>query len=138
MTTGKSTFWANTLLDLICGASAYSAPANSYVALYTVTPTAADASGTEASSGSYGRATNTNNGTTWTASSSGLKKNGVAFTFTTATGDWSSGSNMVAAALYDSLTTGHELYWGALTENKPVLNGDTASFAINAIQIQET
>jgi hypothetical protein len=38
MSSGKSTYWANHLLDLIAGASAFSAPATSYVGLYTVAP----------------------------------------------------------------------------------------------------
>lgn len=137
MSSGKSTYWANKLLDLICGAAAFSAPGTSYLALYTVAPTAGGG-GTEASGGSYARASNTNNSTTWPNASSGVKSNGVAFTFTTATADWSSGSNQVAAALMDALTTGNELYFGALTQNKPVLNGDTASFAIGALSITET
>ncbi len=137
MASGKGTYWANHLLDLICGGSAFSAPANSFMALYTVSP-GAGGPGTEASGGSYARSQNTNNSTTWPAASSGVKANGVAFTFTTATADWSSGSNMVAAALMDALTTGNELYFGDLTVAKPVKNGDTASFAISAISITET
>jgi hypothetical protein len=137
MSSGKSTYWANHLLDLIAGGSAFSAPATSYVALYTVAPTAGGG-GTEASGGSYARASNTNNATTWPAASSGVKSNGVAFTFTTATADWSSASNMVAAGLFDALSSGNLLYFGSLTENKPVLNGDTAQFAISALSITET
>lgn len=137
MASGKSTYWANHLLDLICGGSAFSAPANSFMALYSVAPNAGGG-GTEASGGSYARSQLTNNATTWPAASSGVKANGVAFTFTTATADWSSASSMVAATLMDALTTGNELYFGALTQNKPVLNGDTASFAIGAISITET
>jgi hypothetical protein len=137
MASGKATYWANKLLDLICGGSAFSAPASSFMALYTVAP-GAGGGGTEASGGSYARASNTNNSTTWPAASSGVKSNGVAFTFTTATADWSSGSNMVAAALMDALTVGNELYFGSLTANKPVLNGDTAQFAASAISITET
>ena len=46
---------------------------------------------------------------------------------------------MVAAALKDSGTNGagNQYYFGALTESKPVLNGDTASFAIGALSITE-
>lgn len=138
MSSGKGSYWANHLLDLILGAQAFSAPANVFVALYTVAPGATSGSGTEASGGSYARASVTNNLTNWPAASAGVKQNGTGITFTTATADWSSGSNMVAAAIYDALTSGNELYFGALTQNKPVLNGDTASFATNAISITET
>jgi hypothetical protein len=64
---------------------------------------------------------------------------GVAFTFPVATADWASAANIVAAALKDSGTngSGNIYYFGALTEAKPVLNGDTASFASGAVTIQE-
>jgi hypothetical protein len=137
MASGKGTYWANKLLDLIAGATAFSAPASSFLALFSVAPTAAGG-GTEASGGAYARASNTNNATTWPAASGGVKSNNVAFTFPTATADWSSGSSMVAAALMDALSAGNELYFGSLTQNKPVLNGDTASFAIAALSITET
>lgn len=35
-------------------------------------------------------------------------------------------------------TSGNVLGYGLLTEAKPVLNGDTASFAINALQVQSS
>lgn len=139
MASGKSTYWANHLLDLICGASAFSAPGSSYLGLYTAAP-GAGGGGTEATGTSYARASNTNNSTTWPASSGGVKSNGVAFTFATCTdaAGWSSGANMVACALMDALTGGNELYFGGLTTAKPVLNGDAASFAIGQLSITET
>jgi hypothetical protein len=139
MASGTANYWANKLLDLVAGATAFTAPGTSFMGLYTATPTASTA-GTEASGGSYARATNTNNGTTWSAAASGVKQNAVAFTFTTASASWSSGSNMVGAALLDSATggTNNIFYFGDLTLAKPVLNGDTASFAINAITITVT
>ncbi len=138
MASGKGTYWANHLLDLVLGAVAFSAPGTVYVSLYTVAPNATSGSGTEASGGSYARAAVTNNLTNWPSASAGVKQNGTGITFTMATADWSSGSNMVAAAIYDAITSGNELYFGALTQNKPVLNGDTASFATSAISITET
>ena len=137
MPSGKSTYWANHLLDLVAGAVAFSAPANSYIALYSVAPTAGGG-GTEAAGSGYARAANTNNGTTWGAAAGGIKANAVAFNFAPATGDWSGAANQVAAALLDALTLGNFIYFGSLTVAKPVLNGDTASFAIGAISITET
>lgn len=138
MASGKSTYWANHLLDLILGANAFSAPANIFPALYTVTP-GAGGGGTEATGGSYARPSVTNNTTNFPNSSGGVKTiPGVAINFTTATADWSSGSNMVGAALLDAVTAGNELYFGDLTVAKPVKNGDTAQFAVNSIVITET
>jgi hypothetical protein len=138
MSSGKGVYWANILLDLALGAVAFSAPATVYAALYSVVPTSASGSGTEASGGSYARKSITNNTTNWPSASGGVKSNGTAITFVTATADWSSGSNMVAAAIYDALTTGNELYFGSLTQSKPVLNGDTAQFAVSAVTVTET
>lgn len=137
MSSGKGTYWANHMLDLVLGATAFTAPGTVYMAMYTVAPSAGGG-GTEASGGSYARAAITNNTTNWPNASGGVKQNGTAITFAAATADWSSGSNMVAAALWDALTSGNELYFGSLTTAKPVLNGDTASFAINAVSVTET
>ncbi len=137
MASGKSTYWANHLLDLILGGSAFSSPATIYIALYTVAPTAGGG-GTEASGGSYARAAFTNNSTNWPASSGGVKSNGVTMAFTTATADWSSQANMVAAGLLDAASSGNLLYFGSLTQAKPVLNGDTAQFSSSAISVTET
>lgn len=137
MASGKSTYWANKLLDLVLGATAFSAPATIYAALFTAAPTAGGG-GTEATGGSYARKDSTNNGTNFPAASGGVKSNGTAITFVTATANWSSGSNQVAAALFDAVTSGNMLYFGDLTVAKPVLNGDTASFAASAISITET
>lgn len=138
MASGKATYWANKLLDLILGATAFSAPANIFPALYTVTP-GAGGGGTEATSGSYARPSVTNNATNFPASSGGVKTvPGVAINFAAATADWSSGSNMVGLALLDAVTAGNFLYFGDLTVAKPVKNGDTAQIAVSALVITET
>lgn len=137
MSSGKGTYLANKYLDYLLAGSAFTQPTNVYAALYTVAPTAVASSGTEATSGSYARVTIACNTTNWPLASGGVISNGTAITFPTATADWSSGSNMVAATLMDAATTGNELYFGALTESKPVLNADTASFAIGQFQITE-
>jgi hypothetical protein len=133
---GSSSYWANHLLDLILGATAFTAPTTVYLALFTQSPTAAGVVTHEATGSGYARATVTNNTTNWPAASSGVKQNGTAITFPTATGDWASQANLTDAAIWDSLSAStNELYFGTLTQAKPVLNGDTASFAINAISI---
>lgn len=47
-------------------------------------------------------------------------------------------ATIVEAAVYDALTVGHELYYGALSVNKTVGTGDTASFAIGALSVTES
>ena len=121
------------LLDHVFGNAAYSAPATVYVALYTVTPTDANASGTEVTGGSYARVAVTNNATNWPAASAGAKANGTAITFPAPTANW---GTVVAFAIYDAATVGNELAWGALTVNKTINNGDAApSFAVGDLDI---
>ena len=113
---------------------AYTPPATLYLALSTTTPTEAAGNFTEPSTGAYARV-----GTAAAdmAAASGTapasKANGTAKSFPTATADWSSGSNMTHYGLYDASTAGAFLWFAALTTAKPVLNGDTASFAIGAL-----
>lgn len=137
MASGKGTYWANKLLDLVLGATAFSAPASIFAALYSTTANAG-AGGTEATGGSYGRASLTNNATNFPAAVAGVKNNGTAFTFPTASASWSGGSNMVSATLEDASGASNRLYFGDLTVAKPVLSGDTAQFAASAITITET
>lgn len=133
MAGSKADFLENELLDHVLGNAAYSAPATVYVALYTVAPTDAGG-GTEATGGSYARVAVTNNDTNWPAASSGAKANGAAITFPTATADW---GTVVAFAILDAASGGNFLYWGDLTDNKTVDDGDTASFAIGELDVTE-
>ena len=137
MASGKADYWSQRLLNLLNGATGTIA-SPLFLALYTVAPTH-NSAGTEATGGSYARVSITGNTTNWPTISSGqVMSSGVAFTFPTATADWSSQSNMVAAALLDASSNGNMYYFGALTQAKPVLNGDTASFASAAVTITET
>jgi hypothetical protein len=43
---------------------------------------------------------------------------------------------MTHFVLYDALTVGNPIAWGALGTPKPVLNGDTASFPIGALVLK--
>ena len=137
MASGKTTAWANSLLNLILGATAFTAPTNIFVALYTATPTAAGG-GTEATGGGYSRTSVTNNTTNWPNASAGVKSNGTSIAWSAASGNWSSGSNLTGAALTDASSAGNMFYFGDLTTAKPVLSGDTPSFASAALSITET
>ena len=136
MASGNGEYLSQALLNQIFGGTAYSFPATLYFALYTVAPTASTA-GTEATGSGYARVSVTCNTTNWPAisGSSQTIQNGVAITFPTATGNWSSSSNMVAVGILDG--SSNLLYFGALTTAKPVLSGDTASFAVAALTVEE-
>jgi hypothetical protein len=123
------------VLDYVFSGAAFTPPANLFVALYTATPTDAGG-GTELTIGSLGytRVSVTNNATNFPAStgtSPTTKSNGTAITFgTNTTTDW---GTITAVALFDAASAGNMIAWTALTVSKPVMVGDTASFAIGAL-----
>jgi len=127
-----SDFLENELLDHVFGNSAYSAPSNLFIALFTVAPDDAGAGGTEVTGGSYARKSSTNNTTNWPNAGAGLKSNGVVETFVTATASW---GTVVAFGIYDAVTSGNLLGSANLTTSKSIGNGDTASFAIGLLDI---
>ena len=133
MAGGKSDFLELELLDHTLGNAAYTAPANVYVALFTVTPSDTGG-GTEVTGGAYARVTVANNATNWPAAAAGAKANGVAIAFVQATADW---GTVVAFGILDAVTLGNLLYWGPITPNRVISNGATASFAINDLDITE-
>jgi hypothetical protein len=105
-----------------------------YVALSSTTPTETGTNVTEPSSGAYARVTTA--ASDWNAATNAdpsVVTNANAVTFPTATGNWVSSANLTYFVLYDNLTAGNYLGSGALTVPKPVLNGDTASFAAGAL-----
>lgn len=131
---GKSDYLENRVLDHFLGGVASSAPATVYIALYTVTPTDAGG-GTEVTGGSYARVAVTNNATNWPAASAGAKANGTAITFPAPTANW---GVVVAFGIFDAATAGNLYYWGAITPNKTVNNGDPApSFAVGDLDVTE-
>lgn len=124
------------LLDHFLSDGAYTPPTTMYIALSTTTPTEAAGNFTEPSSGSYARVSTT--AADWSAASGtapAVKTTTAVKTFPTATADWSSGSNMTYFGLYDASTSGNLLAFGVLSVAKPVLNGDTASFAAGALRL---
>lgn len=101
-----------------------------YVGLSSTTPTETGSNVTEPSGGSYARvATAASDWNAATNADPSVVSNANAITFPQATADWVSGSNLTYFVLYDASSSGNVLGSGALTTAKPVLNGDTASFA---------
>ena len=138
MASGKYEYLSQKFLNWLFGNGSFTQPTNLYISLFTVDPTVST-TGTEATGSGYARITVACNTTNWPAISGSTTTitNNVAQSFAQATGNWSSSSNMTSAGVWDAVTTGNLLYWGALTVAKPVLNLDTASFAISAITVQE-
>jgi hypothetical protein len=125
------------LLDHFLTDPAYTPPATMYIGLSSTTPTEAGGNITEPSTGSYARVATT--AADWSAASGtapAVKTNTATKAFAAATTDWLAAANLTNFVLFDALTAGNALAFGALTTPKPVLNGDTPSFAAGALVLE--
>jgi hypothetical protein len=125
-------------------AAAGSGPTQFYVALFTAIP-GETGGGTEVVGGSYVRkaisssmvnwaGTQAPASTTASSGSSATTTNNVAITFDIPTANW---GIITSFALFDAVTGGNMLIYGALSANKTVNNGDAApSFAGGALSFQ--
>lgn len=131
--------WEKALLDyLFRNTSLGLHGTNVWVALFTVVPSDST-TGTEVTGGSYARVAVVRTGAGWDAAAgtTGTTQNTGAITFTTASADW---GTVVAFGLCNSLAGSLStdlIYWGTLTANKVVSNGDTASFAAAALSVTQ-
>lgn len=146
MASGKSAYLSEKVKNEVLGATAYTAAATVYTALWTTAATTdMDAyvgnTAGEVSGGSYDRVSKTNNTTNFASIiGDAAKVNSNAHTFPTASANWNSGSNIPQMGIFDgNLKTAADnlLIWGDLTTAKPVLNGDTAQFNTSAISWTE-
>jgi len=143
MAGSKSNYLSKVILNHVLGNTPYTAAATVYVGLWTTAGSLTDPSGgtaaneVSASGTAYGRQSLTNDTTNWpnaTGSTTGLKQNGVAITWSTATASWGIINQF---ALLDAASSGNILYWGDLTTPKSISTGDTASFSAGALTITE-
>lgn len=109
-----SNYLENKVLLHVFGATAYTAPTTLYVALFTSDP-GETGSGTEVSGGSYARQTIAFTVTGNQAS------NTAAVEFPTATASW---GTVTYAAVYDAVSGGNLMAYGALTTSKTIASGD--------------
>jgi hypothetical protein len=109
-----SNYLENKVLDHVFGGVAYTAPATLYVGLFTSSP-GETGSGSEVSGGSYARQT-----IAFTVTGS-QASNTAAVEFPTATASW---GTITFAAIYDALSGGNLLAYGALTTSKTIDSGD--------------
>lgn len=125
------------LLDHVLNDGTYTPPTNWFIGLSSTTPTETGSNFTEPSTGSYARVSTA--AADWAAASGtapATKANGVAKSFAAATADWVAAANLTHFGLFTASSGGTVQIWGALTVPKPVLNGDTPSFAIGALVIK--
>lgn len=137
-----SDYLVQKLLELMFRNQAYAAP-DTYIALCTATVTGSHDGDTitEPGAGAYAREQVEPNGgsaPTWdvaTGTTPAEVDNGEAITFTTATASW---GTIVAVAICDALASGNLLYFDNAMADQAVGDGDTAEFAIGALDIQLT
>jgi hypothetical protein len=132
--------WEQKLLDHILNDPANTPQATNYLGMSSTAPTEAATNIQEPSGGSYARVATTN--ADWSPASGtapAVKTNTAVISFPPASADWVAQANLTYFVLYDHATltgSGHEVAFGALTTPKPVLSGDTASFAASAVTFQ--
>lgn len=113
-----------------------------WVGLSSTTPNDAGGNVTEPSGGAYARVaiSTTAGGAPLFGAAAGTapaeKSNSGAITFTAASADWVAGANLTHLVIFNAATVGTCRAWGALAVAKPVLNGDTASFPIGALDLR--
>jgi hypothetical protein len=128
------------LLDHLFTDPTYTPATTLYLALSSTTPAEAGTGITEPSGGGYARVATT--AADWSAASGtapAQKTNTATFTFPLATADWVAGANLTHFVIFDHITntaSANVVAFGALATAKPVLNGDTPSFAAGAIIVQ--
>ncbi len=124
----KTDFLEDSMLNHVLRNTAYTPASTIYVALFTATPGEAGG-GTEVTGNNYAR-----KAVTFGAPSAGTITNSADVVFDQASGSWGTISYF---ALFDALTNGNMLYYGALTSSKTINSGDQLKFAAGGITVTE-
>lgn len=139
--TGISSYLQNASLNWFKGTTHPAAPANVYVALFSVVPALDGTGGTEISGGSYARVTVAQGVGSWNAITGGgtsgnpeQMTNAAAIGFPTATADW---GTVAGVGVYDAASAGNLLYVASLSTSRTVLNGDIFNFASGSFALSE-
>lgn len=112
------------LIDHFLGTTTYTKPTAVYVGLFTVTPGEAGG-GTEVTGGSYAR-----QAATFNAASSGATTNSANIDFA-----GMPAATTVAIGIFDAVSAGNMLLYGALTTNKTTDAGDTLRIATGSLSV---
>lgn len=138
-----SDYLENKIIDQVFRAQAYTFPTTLYVGLYTATPSDTGG-GTEATGGSYARAsvtaslanfagTQSAGSTTASSGTTGTTSNNGTITFATPTASW---GTVTSFGIFDASTAGNLLFYGTLTTSKTINTGDTVTFPAAALSVQ--
>lgn len=137
MAGGKGNTLRNAILDHALGGPDYTRLGTAHIALFTAAPTSAGG-GTEVSTSggtAYGRLSVTNDNTSWSATTAGVKSNLNLLDFGTAGANW---GTIVAGAIMSASTSGYILYFGPLTTSKTINTGDGFRIPIGGLVLTES
>jgi hypothetical protein len=133
---GMSDYLEGKLIDHIFRTASYTKPTGLWVGLFTAAPTDAGG-GTEVTGGNYSRAVvGAPADATWAAPSgnNGTTNNSNIVTFPVPNASW---GLITHWAIFDALSGGNILFYGALAANKNVNNGDPApTIPVSSLTVQ--
>lgn len=125
-----TTYLNNLELNYSLGQTSYTPATTLYIALSTTSPNINGTGVTEPSGGAYARIAITNNKTNLTTSTNATLNNAIQIEFPESTASWGTVTNV---CIYDALTGGNLLYFGALTASKIVQSATTVLFATGTL-----
>lgn len=135
MSSNKSNYLDNKILNFIFNGGTFTAPSTVYIALFTTKPAADGTGGTEVSGNGYARLAVTANTTNFPTTSTESLQNGPALIFAASTGSW---GTITSFAFMDASSGGNFLYIGDLASNVTVSSsGIQPTFGSNAITVTE-
>lgn len=137
-----SDFLENKLIDQIFRGQAAPTTTNLYIGLLTAAPSDTGG-GTEVSGSNYGRVTVASSLANWAGTQSagstvassgtgGQTSNNNAITFPTPSGTWGTVTHF---GIYDAVSGGNLLFYGALTISKTINQSDTVTFPAGSLTI---
>ena len=134
MPSGKSTYFAQKVLDQQFGLAAFTPPATVHVALFTVTPGAGN-TGTEVSGSNYSRVAVAMNSTNWSRTGTTVT-NLTQILFPVFSG---AVATVVAVGLYDAATGGNLIWFSDLAApyQKSFAANDQAVYPAGSITVTE-
>lgn len=121
-----SDYLENKILDHVLKNTSYTSPTTVYCAAYTSDPGETN-TGTEVSGNAYARVA-----ITFGSASSGSSTNSADIVFPTASGSW---GTITHFAIFDQLTTGNMLVYGALTGSVAVASGQRLRFDATTLSV---
>lgn len=138
-----SDYLENKLIDFLFRGQSYAPPSTLYIALFTTVDNDAN-TGTEVSGNAYARASVASALTSWagtqatgsvvvSSGTNGTTSNNGAITFPTPSGSW---GTVVGFGIFDAASGGNLLFWGPLSINKTINQGDTVTFPVNSLALQ--